>query len=55
MRTRMSYVQEAEHGFEEKRQHCSTSYALNCRRLTVFVDIKVVKAFESALALLAET
>jgi hypothetical protein len=33
----------------------STLYAPNCPQLTGYVDIKVVKAFESALALLAET
>lgn len=55
LRTRMAYVQGAEKSLEERREHCklfvsriSTVVPLICAA----TDVKVVKAFESALALL---
>lgn len=50
----MAYVQGAEKSLEERREHCK----LFVSRITVVplicaaTDVKVVKAFESALALL---
>ena len=58
LRTRIAYTQNSEEALEAKRQHCRflpclqgfASWAL----LNDRIDIKVVQAFESALALLGD-
>ena len=58
LRTRIAYTQNSEEALEAKRQHCRFligggvfgSWAVLIGR----VDIKVVQAFESALALLGD-
>ena len=55
LRTRMAYVQQREQTLEEKRTHCKyfSPLRIPTERL-MRIDVKVVKAFESALALLSE-
>ena len=55
LRTRMAHVQQREQTLEEKRTHCKPFSSHNhcTRRLMMRIDVKVVKAFESALALLS--
>ena len=52
----MDYVQNCEASLEEKKKHCMTPHqSLPFDLLTVsVVDTNVVKAFESALALLRD-
>ena len=56
LHTRIAYVQDSEKSLEEKRQHREYSISSHFSKMPdadgVFVDIKVVQAFEMALSLL---
>lgn len=57
LRTRIAYTQNSEEALEAKRQHCrfpSLGVLLLEDLLNGRIDIKVVQAFESALALLGD-
>ncbi|KAI5289532.1 hypothetical protein KEM54_003711 [Ascosphaera aggregata] len=55
-KTRMGFVQNSEMQLEERKQHCESNYLqpLLLPLLIVMLDANVVKAFESALALLRD-
>lgn len=60
LKTRMAWVQMAEEGLEEKRQHCQyfSHHLISTKFNHLLInhqDIKVVQAFENALALLADS
>ena len=58
LRTRIAYTQNSEEALEAKRQHCrfltGGGYFVFWAVLIYRIDIKVVQAFESALALLGD-
>jgi hypothetical protein len=48
----MRYVQTSEAQVEQKREHCTLLLSLYNPQTNTYVDVRVVKAFESALELL---
>ena len=55
LKTRMAWVQTAESNLDQKKEHCKYDGANRRPVLTLSADVKVVKAFESALSLLSGT